>query len=410
VSTPLWIVSELYYPEETSTGYLLTLIAEGLAAAGRPVRVLCAQPTYSRRGTRAPAREVRHGVAIQRVAGTTLPKDRMLPRIVNMLTITASIFLAAVRRFRRGDLVLVVTNPPALPFAVALACRLRGARCLLLIHDVYPEVLVASGMAGSGSLITRIVRTANHWLYNAVERVLVLGRDMRDIAVRKMTDGDRRIVLIPNWADVDDVRPDTRATNALLTETSLSGRFVVQYAGNMGRTHGIETLVDAAQRLKKSAPDVSFLFLGSGAKKAWLEQAVRSLGLPNVTILGSRPRSDQHLFINACDVAVISFMPGMAGVSVPSRMYNIMSAGKPIVAVADEHSELARVVREEDIGWVVPPSRPELLEAAIREARADAPRRAAMGERARAAAVAKYRFEAIVGQYESMLAGLAPSP
>src|SRR4051812_33791098 len=108
----VWIVSELYYPEETSTGYLLTRIAEGLAAH-RPVSVLCAQPTYSARGTRAPAVEDRHGVAIRRCRGTTLNKDILPFRFVTLITISVAIFVSLLLRVSRGDCVIVVTNPPA---------------------------------------------------------------------------------------------------------------------------------------------------------------------------------------------------------------------------------------------------------------------------------------------------------
>jgi colanic acid biosynthesis glycosyl transferase WcaI len=140
----LWVVSELYYPEETSTGHFLTHIAEGLAAH-YPVSALCSQPTYSKRGSRAPRREVRHGVEIHRGLGTTFDKDVLPGKLANALTISLSLFLTALRRFRRGDVALVVTNPPFLPFLTRLACALRGARCVLLIHDVYPETLIAAG-------------------------------------------------------------------------------------------------------------------------------------------------------------------------------------------------------------------------------------------------------------------------
>ncbi|HYC49934.1 MAG TPA: hypothetical protein VEB19_02375, partial [Gemmatimonadaceae bacterium] len=141
----LWIVSELYYPEETSTGRLLTQLAEGLAASLGPdwrVRAICSQPTYEARGTRAPARERRAGVEIFRCRGTTFRRDRLWRRLANVLTISGALVLRLLRGVHRGDVVLVVTNPPLLPFGVTAVCRLRGARCALIVHDVYPEVLV----------------------------------------------------------------------------------------------------------------------------------------------------------------------------------------------------------------------------------------------------------------------------
>ena len=174
----LWVVSELYYPEETSTGYILTRIAEGMADRF-DVHALCGQPSYSARGLRAPATEVRNGVMIRRCRATTLNKDVLLLKLLNLATITLSMFWNALWRLRRDDMVIVVTNPPSLPFLVALACRLRRARLVLLIHDVYPEVLSAAGMLHPSSFASRLGGRLNRWLYRSAERVVVLGRDMQ---------------------------------------------------------------------------------------------------------------------------------------------------------------------------------------------------------------------------------------
>jgi len=398
----LWIVSELYYPEETSTGYILTRLAEGLAAR-RAVRVICAQPSYALRGQRFPRNEMRHGVQIERCAEAKFDKNHLLLRFVDLLIITLRIGWRVFWKIRGGDKVLVVTNPPILPFVVGAACRLRRAHFLLLIHDVYPEVLVATGVTRSGGWLPSIIDRASIWLYRTADRVIVLGRDMQAIVRNKLADRDDRIVVIPNWADSDDIRPRLRQENQLLDEAGLLDRFVIQYAGNMGRTHGIELLVACAEVLMHQMPTVHFLFIGSGAKKGWLEEEVSKRGLVNVSVMGNRPRSDQDLFINACDVAVISFVQGMAGVSVPSRMYNIMAAGKAIIAVADAESELAQVVLEERAGWVVAPDDIEGFVMTVVRAANDPGELALRGRNARRAAESKYPFEAILTQYETLL-------
>ena len=404
-----WVVTELYHPEETSTGYLLTKIAEGMAEDGLSVHVLCGQPTYSARGRRAPRRELRHGVRIERCAGTTLDKDFLPGRVLNLLTISVSIFARALARFRRGDAVLVVTNPPLLPYLTLAACRLRGARCLLLVHDVYPEAMSAAGFFGERSLPARLVGAASRMLYRACDRVVVLGRDMRDLIAAKLPDGERRLAVIPNWADADEITPAPRAANALLAAEGLADRFVVQYAGNMGRTHALECVAEAARLLEPDG-DVSFLLIGGGAKRPWIESEIRAGRLSNVRLLGGRPRADQQNFLNACDVAVISFVAGMSGVSVPSRMYNILAAGKPIVAMADDDSELARVVREERVGWVVPPGDAGALAAAVRAARDDREALRRMGERARRAAEERYAFPHAVARYRAVLREALEAP
>lgn len=407
MSQRIWIVSELYYPEDTSTGYFMTGIAEGLAR-GYSVNVLCGQPTYSRRGTRAPAAEQRHGVDIRRCFGTTLNKDILPFRLINLMTISFSVFFNVLWRIGKNDAALVVTNPPLLPFLVNRACRLKGAKCLLLINDVYPEVLIAAGMTRPTSLIARVTGWRTGCLYRSVARIIVLGRDMAFLVERKMGKADKKTVIIPNWADLALVALRKRAANALLDELKIKDRFVIQYAGNIGRTHGLKTLGQAAQKLA-DRKEIHFLFIGSGAKKKWLEEFIRFSGLRNVTVMGYRPREYISDSLNACDVAVISFVEGMAGISVPSRMYNIMAAGKPIIAVADDESELALVVREEQIGWVVPPGDVERLVAVIEEARLDSVRLAEMGRRARRAAETKYSYERVIAAYFDLFRGLGSS-
>jgi glycosyltransferase involved in cell wall biosynthesis len=159
----------------------------------------------------------------------------------------------------------------------------------------------------------------------------------------------------------------------------------------------------AAAELLRDDPTIHFLFIGSGAKQAWMEEQVSEKRLTNVALVGQRPRSDQTNFLNACDVALISLVPGMTGVSVPSRLYNIMAAGKPVIAFAEADSEVCRVVLEEGIGWVVDPKAPKELAKVIEEARRKPERLAGMGKRAREVAESKYSEAVAVRHFESVL-------
>lgn len=402
----VWIISELYYPEETSTGYVATELAEGLADAHR-VEVLCGQPTYSARGTRARWIEERNGVTIRRCAGCTFNKDHLPLRLLNMVTLSASMWFQMWRRIRRGDVVLVFTNPPVLPFLVAAVCKLRRTPSVLVIHDVYPEALTAAGLLSKDGTAAALVDRLNRWLYSSVDRVTVLGRDMRRLVLRKLgVADDPRVSIIPNWAD--PLSPQRREDNRLLSELGLAGKFVVLYAGNMGAVHDIEVLFETARRLSGTAPAIHFLFVGSGARKAWLEEAVRRAQLTNVTVTGNRPRQDQESFLNACDVTVFAFRPGMTGAGVPSRMYNIMAVGRPMIAAVDEQSEQARMIREEGIGWVTPVGGADQLVAAVLEASSNADRLLEMGRRARLAAQLRYTRAHSIAAYGRLVSELLP--
>lgn len=406
MSDRIWVVSELYYPEQSATGYFLTNIAEGLALH-YPVNVICGQPTYSARGTRAPFRQSYHGVDIFRCWSTTFDKDILFGRVMNLVTLTVSVFLRAVRHLRAGDRVVVVTNPPSLPFLVSLACMFRRAHCILLIHDVYPDVLVATSMWRRTSPPIRFLDWLNVRLYQSMTWIIVLGRDMRKLVLQKLAPGDDRVTIIPNWGDVDQVVPLRKEDTRLIRDLGLGKKFVIQYSGNIGRTHGLESLIESALLLRDNQ-DIHFLFIGSGAKKPWLEKTVKERGLLNVNVLPLQPRDELCQSLNSCDVAVISFVPGMAGVSVPSRMYNVLAAGKPIIAVADEESELALVVREEEIGWVVSPNQPDRIREAILQAKNQPETLQRMGQKAREIAEKKYSKPAVMEAYRDLMQQVCP--
>lgn len=398
------IISELFHPEQSATGYILTRIAEGLARAF-PVQVICGQPSYLARGVRAPAREEWHGMEIRRCSATTLDKDRLLFRAVNAATITMSIFWEAIRSLRRGDAALVVTNPPILPFVVAVACRIRSASCVVLVHDLYPELAVASGVTAPSSLPARTVAGMNRMLFTVADRIVVLGRDMRERIERRYGQMAEKLVVIPNWGDVDILTPAPPEMNALVQKHGLQGRFIALYAGNMGRTHGLETVVES-MRILRDDPHFHFLLIGSGAKKPWLQKAIADHGLKNATLLDSLPREEQQEFLNAGHVGLVSFVSDMAGVSVPSRMYNIFAAGKPIVAVADRDSELAQVLAENGIGWVVTPGDAPGLARTLGEARRDPERLRSMGRAARILVEQTYTLDSAVDAYRELFSSL----
>lgn len=397
----LWVVTELYYPEETSTGYYMTRIAEGLTG-NFEVKALCGQPNYSSRGTRAPKRETRNGVDVFRVSGTTLNKNVIVFRLINMLTLSLSTFFRAIFSFKAGDGVLVVTTPPSLPFVVAIAALIRGAHYTLLIHDNYPEILFAVGKTREGSLLVSVLNYCNRWLYKNTTKIIAVGRDMSVLLEEKTAGLDTSIEVIQNWAELETVHPEPRQSNSLLAKLGLRDRFVFLYAGNMGYPNDLETIVEAAKRLDDD-PNFHFIFLGSGVKEQWLRDEIVIAGLTNITVLSPKPRSEQEVFLNACDVALVSLVAKMRGVSMPSRTYNILAAGKPMLALAEPDSELAMVIDEDQVGWHLRPGEVDELLTMIRRIYAERKSLSEMGERARRAALERYSFATAIAKYRSAL-------
>lgn len=356
----LWVVSELYYPEQGTASHLITQTAEGVADAF-DVHVLCGQPNYFESGNSAPAREAHNGTHIYRVRGTRF-RGGLFFRLLNALSFTLAVFFFALRHFRKGDRILAATNPPPVPVMIGLAARLRRCRSTLLVHDVFPELLAAAGAVRQGSLPYRLLEMLFRWSYRSFDGFVVLGDDMGQVVRRKLRGAERAIAVIPNWAD-DDIVPVDRDTNSFRLAHGLAEKFIVQFSGNFGRTHDIELLLEAA-KLLSDHPDVVFLLIGAGAKADLAKGEGQAGG--NVVFLPRQPREVLRDMLAASDATVISFVDGMLGLSVPSRMYNIMAAGVPIIASAHPHSELVREVTAADSGWVLETSRATELADLVR--------------------------------------------
>ena len=397
----VWMISEVFWPEEEGTGHYMTGVAEKLAEDFE-VHALCGQPSYSRRGDLGAAREDHAGVHIERCRGTLFNKNVLLFRVINAITLSLSIGIRALRRLRRGDIALVVTNPPLLPFFIAAACRLRGARLLLRLDDVYPDAAVGAGLVRPGGLTVRLANWATRYLYESADLLIVLGRCMRQLVSNKADGNGSKIRIIPIWAEVDDIKPQLRSQSLLAAELGLSDHFIVQIAGNIGRLQDIETIAEAAIRLRND-PRIRFVFVGAGAKLIWLKERVAQAGVENVKFVSRLPRSRQQDFLNACDVAIVSLKGEGTGVGVPSRLYNHMAAGKAVIGLVDARSETALVIEEERMGWVVPPGDVDELAAVLCAARDRPQELAEMGRRSRRAAEQRYSRTAVVNRYTQLV-------
>jgi glycosyltransferase involved in cell wall biosynthesis len=397
----IWFISEVYFPDEAGTAYYMTRLAEHFAKNKR-VNVLTGMPKYNARGRSVPRIEHLNGVYIFRCLDSTLNKNILLFRLVNVFISSISIFIKAIEKIRKNDSVFVVTSPPLLPFVIGIVCKIHNAKFILRVDDVYPEVFVAAGLFKKGSLLESLLFSANKVLYKKADLIIVLGRDMAELAAKKAGKQAHRIRIIPNWADSDSISPKPKIDNLLLIKWGLSNKFVVQCAGNMGRAQAIETLFSAAERLLDK-PYIHFVFIGSGKKTNWMEKRKKEGKLTNITLIGQRSRDEQGAFLNACDISVATLLPGMTGAGVPSRIYNVMAAGKPVISVADADSEISLIVVEEKIGWVVSPSDPEQLASTILEASSDPCALEKMGKRARQLSETKYSSQTIFAKYDHVI-------
>ena len=386
------VVSQHYPPDPSTTAAIMAAIGER-AARGAEVLVLS--------GTAGSAAKAAAGKpAVVEVKNWMPGKAALLKRALAELLFTIRMFAALLVKLRRGDVALTVPAPFMLPYAFAAAAKLKGARSVLIMHDLYPDVLIMAGLLKPQSIVAKAMRALNAPMFRALDAVVIIGRDTEKLLLRYRGMTRDKIRFIPNWATlargVRAVDPDNPYRR------SLSARFVVGLSGNLGFTHD-PVIVFEAVRLLRDDEDIHFLLSGWGVGFDQLKAMQAEAKLSNVTLV-DRVEDDQlETFLSSADVWIIPYRRNVAGVSVPSRFYNLLAIGRPVILVSEPDAEAALTVIEHDVGWVVEPGNADALAKTVsRAAGARDPQRAE-----RAAEIAgRFDFNAAMAGYRGLIAEL----
>lgn len=346
------IYSEYFYPEMASTGQLMSELARGLSERGFDVRAITNQPNYQgHKGVELPKREVVDGVSIIRILATRFFKDNLALRLINWLSFSVSAFFYSIfKRRPDGEVSLFLSNPPILPLVGLLLRKLKGEKYVVLLHDIYPDMGVALDIVGENNLFARLWERANSRIYDNAEKVIVLGKGMRNTLLSKsvysLSESD--IAVIHNWEDPDFITPKSKSDNQFAKENGYVSKMVVLYSGNLGQHHDLETLIQAAG-LVESLP-IQFVFIGEGAQKAKLRHMVNSKNLENVDFHPYQPREKLPDTLTCGDISVVSEDKRAEGLCVSSKLYSSLAAGNAILGLVGSESDVAQVISEGDCG------------------------------------------------------------
>lgn len=395
------LLNEYYPPDTSATAKMAVQVAEALAQRHQ-VTVVAGRPSYDP-DARYPyallRRDTRNRVAVECVGSTAFPRHRMPRRVSNYLSYLA---LAVPRALAlRPDVILAMTDPPVAGIAGAFVARLAGRPFVYNIRDLYPDMAVGGDIVRAGKWAARWESLHQRALKQAT-RVIVLGDDMRERILAKGVSPERVVVVrdgtMPATAPASAAASMPDRSDPIVQEIRHGFPFVVLHAGNLGFYGAWDTLLAAAKLLGNE--NTGFVFIGDGANRASLELAARDL--PNVEFAPFRPVAQIAHVMMAGDVHVVTVKRGLEGVVVPSKLYSILAAGRPIIVVAPAECDAARIVVESGCGVAADPDDPAAVAGAIRELRAQPARLAEMGRRA-AETAAKYarvneleRFVAIV--------------
>ncbi len=387
------------WPEEPATAQLLTDLTEALAAGGRRVRVLASHP-----GTAGlPARETHQGVELCRVRSPRAGGRGKVAKAFNW----AAFALAALWRVacdtRRGDIMVLLTDPPLLAVVAAPLARARGARVVHWVQDIYPELPMALGARGLGWL-----RAPRDRAWRRADACVTPGGDM---AVFVCTRGASatKIHVIPNWAPSGVAPADGAQTAAQRRAWGVEDKLVVAYSGNLGRVHDLEPVIGLAAALQADR-DFVFLFIGDGAQRPRLEELARTLALPNVRFLPAVPRAGLAAGLAAADVHLVTLRAGCAQLVLPSKLAGAAASGRPVLFIGPPDCEPARMVTGAALGAAFDRAATAAMADTLRAWR-DAPGdRATLGRAARAFATREAGLAGAVARWRELLATLDQPP
>jgi glycosyltransferase involved in cell wall biosynthesis len=268
-----------------------------------------------------------------------------------------------------------MTDPPIEGIAGALVARLSGRPFVYNIRDMYPDMAVGGSIVRSGSFTARW-EAMHRWALRRAARVIVLGEDMRDRIVAKGVD-PARVAVSRDGIIIPEIVPSP--DNSVAREIRGDFRFALVHAGNVGFYGAWQTLISAVRILENEG--VGLVFIGEGAMKPQVEAMAERCRA--VRFLPFRPASEVPLVLSSGDMHVVTVKRGLEGVVVPSKLYPTLAAGRPVLGVAPEESDVVRIIRRTGCGIAANPDDPTSVAEAIRSVLHDSEHLQSMGRRAR---------------------------
>jgi len=356
-------INQYYYPDPAATAQILTELCTDLSRWFN-VTVVTGFPSYNKTegaGGRLIKQISMDGVKVIRVYNTILPRQSMVGRIFNYISFLLFSLFGAIFFTGKQDAVVTMTDPPVVSIVGYIVSKIKKAPYIYVIQDLYPDVIVRLGKLNN-KLIIRMLSWLNLISINKAKKVVVIGEMMRKKLIEKGVN-PAKIEIIRNWADTNLVTPESKV-NRFSKRYGFWNKFVVMYSGNIGLAQDLEVLIKAASLLKDNG-EITFIIIGNGVEKEKLQQKARDLSLNNINFIPYQDKESLKYSLSSADISIISNKKGTAGYRVPSKLYGILASGRPILAIIEDESEVAKIVKEEKCGVVIEPGNPQKLAEVI---------------------------------------------
>lgn len=402
---PVIFINRFYAPDHSATAQMLTDVAEGLAGEGRSVTVITSRMGYDDPSRLFDRRERLNGVDVRRVSTTRFGRAFLPGRLIDYLSFYVTSLFCLLTIARRGSLVVIKTDPPLLSNILGPAARLRGAGVINWWQDIFPETAAELGVRAARSSLGRLLRIWRNMSVRSAQMNVAIGPAMSS-RLEEIGLKAAGLTILENFCDDEAIRPVAREDNPLRAAWGLAAEdFVVGYSGNLGRAHDLSTFLDAAEILRDHK-DIRFLFIGGGHLRKQLDEEATRRGLTSVITRPYQPREILAQSLSAADVHWISLQPSLEGLILPSKLYGIAAAGRPVLTVGDAEGDIGRWVRQHAFGYAIPIGGSEAFAAALLSLKDTPELRRTMGANARAFLEAGRKRSQIIAGWSRMLDSL----
>lgn len=402
------LVTEYFHPDTASTGQLMTDLAVGLEERGLDMTVLTGQPNYhSGENEKQPRVSTHKGVEVKRVRAPQVRQSSIPRRLFNWGIFTVWLFVVMLlSRTEKEREVIFVSNPPFLPVAMWLVCRIRGWNYTYIVYDLYPDQPVELDYIPEGSIPHQIWDFLNRRAFLAAKHIVALGPVMKERISQNAGPkfDESKVEIIHNWEDEEFIQPMDKEENWFSKEHGLTDQFTILYSGNIGDFHDLETLVEAAAEFEDE--DVGFLIIGEGDNKSNIVSLAEELDIKGDTVefLPYQPWDDLPYSLTSGDVSVVTVKEGFEGICVSSKLYTAMAAGEPVLTIAQPDDDESRIVEQFDAGIHVSQGDVDGIVDAIERWKSTPELVAKQGKNAREAFEENFTVDKSIDDYYRMLA------
>lgn len=357
----LLIYAHYFYPDVASTGQILTELTEGMRDTF-DITVICVVPSYNgtveeKYKTKRMYMEEYKGMKVIRVRVPEFQKSNKISRIKNLVAYFLNALLATFK-IEKQDYILTISQPPILGGVLGVLGKwIKGGRLIYNIQDFNPEQTMAVGYS-KNKLLLNLVMAVDKFSCKVSDKVIVVGRDMQETLRNRFNNKKvPKNVFINNWINEKDIYPLEQNHLKIINfkeKYNLNDKFIIMYSGNIGLYYDLENIIKVIGEFK-DRQDVIFAFVGDGTVKDKVEAYVNENNLNNVTFIPYQDKADLIYSLNAADIHWVVNAKGIKGVSVPSKLYGVMAAGKPVLGVLDKGSEARLIVEESNCGVCIEP-------------------------------------------------------